>query len=98
MQKLKKYLSVALAILGFLFILALFIFKDSLNSKVSEMVKKQGTIEESESVAKIIDTEFNYEKNTKTYQFTFLEFGATGCSACRKMEKVMEEVKQKHHD
>ncbi len=43
-----------------------------------------------------VDSAYNYRNSKEHYQITFLEFGATGCSACRKMEKVMEEVRSKY--
>lgn len=32
------------------------------------------------------------------YEITFLEFGSTGCSACKRMESVMDEIKEKYPD
>ena len=37
---------------------------------------------------------FNYNTNGRQFQFTFLEFGAKGCSACRQMEPVMADIKK----
>lgn len=62
------------------------------------MVKEQGSAVEKDSVSGLVNDEFNYEKNAKKYQFTFLEFGAKGCSACKRMELVMAEMKQKYPD
>lgn len=39
---------------------------------------------------------FNYTLNRQPYQMTFLELGSTGCVECKKMEKVMEEVRVKY--
>jgi len=39
------------------------------------------------------DSLFNYTRNNSGFVVTFLEFGSTGCSACKKMEKVMDEIK-----
>ena len=44
----------------------------------------------------MVDSAFNYQKNGKGFGITFLEFGATGCISCRKMEIVMQEVKEKY--
>lgn len=37
---------------------------------------------------------YNYNENGENYTYTFLEFGSTGCSACKKMERVMELIKE----
>jgi len=39
---------------------------------------------------------FNYNLNHQSYQLTFLELGSTGCVECKKMEKVMGEVREKY--
>ena len=36
---------------------------------------------------------YNYTKSDLDYKITFLEFGSTGCSACKRMESVMESIK-----
>ena len=48
------------------------------------------------SIAQFIDSAYNYQKNGAGFEITFLEFGATGCISCRKMEIVMKEVKEKY--
>ncbi len=48
------------------------------------------------SIAQFIDSAYNYQKNDEGFEITFLEFGATGCISCRKMEIVMKEVKEKY--
>ena len=48
------------------------------------------------SVTQIVDSAFNYQKNGEGFSITFLEFGATGCISCRKMETVMKEIKEKY--
>ena len=44
----------------------------------------------------LVDSLYNYTKNGGTYEVTFLEFGSTGCPACKRMESVMDEVRQKY--
>lgn len=41
---------------------------------------------------------YNYNSTKSNYEITFLEFGATTCHECKKMEKVMEEVKIKYNN
>lgn len=51
------------------------------------------------NIADSIEMLYNYTKKAKgSYQYTFLEFGAVGCEACKNMEQVMEEVKVKYKD
>jgi len=40
-----------------------------------------------------IDSAFNYSRNKQAFKITLLEFGASSCSECKKMEKVMQMVK-----
>lgn len=41
-----------------------------------------------------VDSVFNYDRNNQTFELTFLEFGAKNCSACLKMEEVMQQVEK----
>jgi thioredoxin 1 len=50
------------------------------------------------SIQKLIDSLYNYQANKEGYALTFLEFGAKGCVACRKMEFVMDDVRQTYPD
>lgn len=69
------------------------VFKNSLASYLTKASTIQpSTIERSPELA-FIDSAFNYTKNNLDHQFTFLEFGSTSCSSCKKMEKVMQMVK-----
>ncbi len=43
-----------------------------------------------------MDSAYNFQHNKEGFRMTFLEFGAIGCSSCRMMEKVMEEVRSKY--
>jgi thiol-disulfide isomerase/thioredoxin len=60
------------------------------------------TIKESDSLAyraKLADNLnllYNYTKNNEPYQLTFLGFGSVGCIECKKMEKVLAEVRNKY--
>jgi len=77
---------VAILILGFA-------LKDSMNSYVSNMMKSQISSTAAQSEAVIVNSLYNFSENGESFDLTFIEFGAKGCSACRKMEKVMEEIK-----
>jgi len=41
---------------------------------------------------------YDYTKNKQSYELTFLEFGSVGCAECKKMEKVLEQVRTEFHD
>ncbi|MCD6366349.1 MAG: thioredoxin family protein [Bacteroidales bacterium] len=68
--------------------------KDKLNQYLSNTMIKNAAPEIINSGDVLIDSLFNYSTNGDKYEITFLEFGAKGCSACRKMETVMEEVRE----
>lgn len=68
--------------------------KDRLNQYLSNTMVNNAAPELINEEAAYIDSVFNYTKFSSNYDFTFLEFGAKGCVSCRKMEGVMDEVKQ----
>jgi len=80
-------------LLGILFLVAIFVFKGSMNNIISKKMKEQAGVTIKQSMALYVDSAYNYRNNKEEYKITFLEFGATGCSSCRMMEKVMEEVR-----
>ncbi len=59
-------------------------------------MKEQASVNVKRTVSQLVDSAFNYQKNGKGFGITFLEFGATGCISCRKMEIVMNEVKEEY--
>ena len=70
--------------------------RDKMNSYVSEMMLKQVSPEMTNSGNALVDSIFNYSANGLDYEITFLEFGSKGCSACKRMESVMEEIGSKY--
>jgi thioredoxin 1 len=72
-----------------------FAIKDSMNSYLSKMMISQAGSDIEKSGSAYVDSLFNYSENGSTFRFTFLEFGAKGCSACKRMEGVMTEIKEK---
>lgn len=95
-NKIKKVLNLVAVVLSLLFFVALFVFKDKLTNTASDMVKMQAGTETIQSVTAYIDSAYNYQKNAQMYQQTFLEFGSTGCSACKRMEKVMQDIREQY--
>lgn len=62
----------------------------------SQLMKKQTTEVTKESTKSVVDSLYNYQKKGSKYEITFLEFGATGCSACKRMETVMAKIREKY--
>jgi len=91
--KFKQVLSWLFIACSILLLVALFAFKDNLTGYSSELMQSQVDPQTINSESRRIDSAYNYTKNGLPYQFTFLEFGAKGCSACKRMEGVMEEIK-----
>ena len=94
--RLKAILNVAFIMLVILLLVLLFVFKGSMNTFVSKKMKEQADVTVLKNISLIVDSAFNYERNGEKYRLTFLEFGAKGCISCKKMEKVMEEVKEQY--
>ena len=93
---LKKILPWVVFVTLFGLIIIGFALKDNMNTYLSKMMKTQAGSEIINSGSAYVDSTFNYTKNGLNYQLTFLEFGATGCSSCKRMEKVMEEIRTKY--
>lgn len=94
--KQKGALSVVALLSSVIFFAVLLLNKQNMENYISEIVKQGNTVESNLSTEAKLDQLYNYSKNNKTFQFTFLELGAKGCSACIRMEGVMDEVRKNH--
>jgi len=94
--RLRSVLNGIFITLAVLFLVSLFILKGSMNDLISTKMKEQAGKPLLKSMTLYVDSAYNYENNHEGYKITFLEFGATGCSSCRMMEKVMNEVRSKY--
>jgi thioredoxin 1 len=94
--RLKTVMSSLLILLAILFLVSLFVFKGSMNTLISKKMKEQAGETVKKSMAMYVDSAYNFRNNREGFRVTFLEFGATGCSSCRMMEKVMEEARSKY--
>lgn len=94
----KKGLSWLLFIVFSTLVIIGFSFKSNLNNYASQMMLKQISPELKQYGNQLIDSLYNHHKHKRAYQITFLEFGSTGCSACKKMEAVMDQVKIEYGD
>lgn len=52
--------------------------------------------DERTDTAEKISARYDYSRNGSGFSYTFLEFGSTGCSACRQMEAVMKTVRERY--
>jgi thioredoxin 1 len=96
MPSLKVIGNYVILVIAILFLGALFVFKGNLNTLVSKKMKEQAGEKVKKDMAMYVDSAYNFRNNKEGYRITFLEFGATGCSSCRLMEKVMEKVRSKY--
>lgn len=80
----------------FLLIIVGLASRDKLTRYLSNTMVKNTAPRTLNGGAAFVDSAYNYSKNGLAYQITFLEFGAKGCSACKRMESVLEQVKQEY--
>jgi len=92
----KKIFTWVFWVVSLLFVVGLFVFKDQLNNAASSMMYAQLSEPEKDQLATYIDSLYNYQAQGQTYRITFLEFGSTGCSACKRMESVMQSLEQRY--
>lgn len=90
----KKILPIVIITFSMVLLIIAFFSKNSLNNFISKQMKEQTTMVDSVSVARLIDSNYNYSTNGMNYDFTLLEFGSTGCTICKQMEPVLEEMRK----
>jgi len=88
----KKIWPVILVVLLLGLLVIGFLSRTTLNNFISKKMKEQTTKADSISVAGVIDSKYNYSKNNLKYDFTLIEFGSTGCTICKQMEPVLDEM------
>ena len=90
----KKIWSVILTVFLLVLLIVGFLSKNTLNNFISQKMKEQVGTETTLSVEKQIDTKYNYLQNKQNFEFTLIEFGSTGCTVCKQMEPVLEEMRK----
>jgi thiol:disulfide interchange protein len=90
----KKILPFILAAFLLILLIVGFLSRTTLNNFISQKMKEQTSAEAALSVEKQIDTKYNYLQNKQNFEFTLLEFGSTGCTICKQMEPVLEEIRK----
>ncbi len=93
MNRFKKIVPLLMVIISIAVLFGLYIFKDKIIELSSLSFQGQLSYTERTAEGAFIDSVYNYSLNGELFSYTFLEFGATGCSACRKMEAEMERVR-----
>lgn len=91
----KKILSFVLPVSILAMLILLFVFKNRLSETASKAIQSQVGKEVVLAQSAFVDSAYNYVSNGQHYKLTFLEFGATGCSSCRRMEEVMTQVRER---
>ncbi len=91
----KIFPGIIIGIFAALFVVA-FMLKDTMNDVISDMMKQQASPEMSASGEALVDSFYNYSAQGSAYEITFLEFGSKGCSACKRMEAVMEDISREY--
>ena len=90
----KKYWPLFLIIPLFILLVIGILSRNTLNDFISEKMKEQTSTADSVSVEQFIELNYNHLQNKSGFEFTLLEFGSTGCTACKQMEPVLEEIRQ----
>jgi len=81
--------------------LAILLFFLSCNNKTDNSQNSTNSnimVDNQHSIADSVNLLYNYTKQNTTFKITFLEFGSVGCIECKKMEKVLQEVKTHYND
>lgn len=83
---------ILLSLLVLLLLLGLFM-KDDLNYFIAKKMHESAGTEVILSSEQWVDSLFNYTKNKENFEFTLLQFKSNGCTICKQMEPVLEEIK-----
>lgn len=89
----KKILPFIIAAFFVILLIVGFLSRTTLNNFISQKMKEQTSAETTILVEKQIDADYNYLQNKQNLEFTLLEFGSTGCTVCKQMEPVLEEIR-----
>ena len=72
-----------------------YLIKENINAEESSKITETDLLSIPKNMKDSLDFLYNYSNQNTDYKLTFLEFGATTCHECKKMESVMREVKEK---
>ena len=68
--RLKTMVSGIFILLGILFLVAIFVFKGSMNNIISKKMKEQAGVTIKQSMALYVDSAYNYRNNKEEYKIT----------------------------
>ncbi len=83
-------------VLMVVFVVLLFVFKNSLIDFTSAGLQHQISPVSKKLFADSVDQLYNYSRTNRRYRYTLLEFSGAGCINCRKMEKELAALKLEH--
>lgn len=81
------------AVVNILLIAFIIISCQKTNKTCKEPVNTQVTSVDTLHISDSLNNIYNYTKYKGSFELTFLEFGSVGCIECKKMEKVLLEIK-----
>lgn len=82
------------AMIGLL--IAIFVLKSNMNNHLSKMMKSQVSSELASALELRVDSLFNYSRNGLAFKVTLIEFGAQSWAVCRRIEAVLDEIRNKY--
>jgi thioredoxin 1 len=97
MNKLKinrSHIFIIIFCIGFIFV---YTQKQKIDNYLSKLAY-QNTSLKSTAKTDSLQNQYNYKAKGLTYKYTFLEFGAKGCSGCRHMEPILDDIKKDFPD
>lgn len=93
-----KIVNIILFLIIILLLILLFSQQEQLRKYISKEISLQADTNLQKTLSHHIDSLYNYTSDYQEFELTFLEFGAEGCVACRKMEFVLNEAREEYPD
>jgi len=91
-DKIKKVFSWLFMMIALALIVFLFVFKSSLVEFTSRGLQNQLSPVTRAIFTDSVEHLFNYANTNDSYNYTLIEFAASGCVSCNKMKKVVDEI------
>ncbi|MCK3685028.1 thioredoxin family protein [Maribellus sp. YY47] len=85
------FLVVMILLVGALLILLF--NKEKLYDYISGEMQQQNSEQAKFEAKQFIESNYNYAENGKDLEFSLLQFKSSGCTICKQMEPVLEEIK-----
>lgn len=91
MVKKHGFLVILILLVGALLILLF--NRDKLYDYISGQMQQQNSEQENFVAKQFVQSNYNYAENGKDFEFTLLQFKSSGCAICKKMEPVLDEIR-----